>query len=577
HVGENYSGLRVIDISTPASPVEVGFLDTPGYAYGVTVSDGYAYVGDNYSGLRVIDISSPASPTEVGFFDTPGVTLSVAVSSDLVFVADGSAGLAVFRKCASECTPISIAAAASGPGAGASLWATDLGINNRGDEILTYKFQLLPRGEDNTDTPFTDEFTLQPNSNANFVDIWRLYAGGDGAGSINVCVSDPGNTGVVSRTYNTSDAGTFGQTIVGMKGMSAKNWISVDEMARLGFLTQNGDFRTNVGFMNAGATTISIKTEFFTADGSSLGTKDINLPPFSNNQWNRAFRKVTTESVNLGYIDVWSDTEGAEFLTYASVVDNNTGDPTTIWPFDTSTKVGGGAFDCTPIWIAAAASANGAGGTIWATDLGLNNLDAQSLTYRFQFLPRGEDNTGATMSDPFTLGSNQAVAYSDIWNTIGGDQGSGSINVCVENGDAAGVVSRTYNTGDEGTYGQTIVGKRGAAPAKVNTGEKVRLGYLFENDSFRTNIGFMNAGGNEIRVNAEFFDMQGTSLGTKQTTLAPYSSKQWNNAYTLNPISESGITAGFVDVWTNTPDAAFLTYASIVDNRTGDPTTIWPF
>ena len=166
--------------------------------------------------------------------------------------------------------------------------------------------------------------------------------------------------------------------------------------------------------------------------------------------------------------------------------------------------VGGDAFNCTPIWIAAAASANGAGGTIWATDLGLNNLGAQSLTYRFQFLPRGENNIGTTMTDPFTLGGNQAIAYSDIWNDIGGDQGSGSINVCVDNADTAGVISRTYNTGDQGTFGQTIVGMRGAAPAKVNTGEKVRLGYLFEND-------------------------------------------------------------------------AFLAYASIVDNGTGDPSTIWPF
>ena len=34
----------MIDVSTPSAPVEVGFVDTPGSAFGVAVSGGYAYV-----------------------------------------------------------------------------------------------------------------------------------------------------------------------------------------------------------------------------------------------------------------------------------------------------------------------------------------------------------------------------------------------------------------------------------------------------------------------------------------------------------------------------------------------------
>jgi hypothetical protein len=40
------AGLRVIDVSNPSNPREVGFFDTPGYAYGVYVSGNYAYVAD---------------------------------------------------------------------------------------------------------------------------------------------------------------------------------------------------------------------------------------------------------------------------------------------------------------------------------------------------------------------------------------------------------------------------------------------------------------------------------------------------------------------------------------------------
>ncbi|MCD4751016.1 MAG: hypothetical protein K8R59_16715, partial [Thermoanaerobaculales bacterium] len=574
------SGLRVVDVGTPSSPTEVGFYDTPGYAKDVAVSGGYAYVADGSSGLRVIDISTPTSPTEVGFYDTPGYANSVALSGSYAYVADGRAGMSIFRSCAADatgCTPIYVAAAAAGAGTGASQWATDLGINNGGDEALTYKFQLLPRGDDNTDLAFTEELTLQPNTNANFVDIWKLFTGGDGVGSINVCVSDPDFAGVVSRTYNTSDLGTFGQIIVGMKGITPEKLIVTGETVRLGFLTQNDDFRTNVGFMNVGAGAITINAEFFAADGTSLGTGSIPILPYSNDQWNRAFREVTTDDVDLGYIDVWSDTDGAEFLTYASVIDNNTDDPTTMWPFDTTPMVGGGGFNCTPVWIAAAASAGGAADTSWATDLGVNNLSSDTLIFRFQALPRDEDNTGVTMSRLFSLVGHASVAYRDIWKVLTGGEGAGAVNVCVNDGNAAGIVSRTYNIGDEGTFGQSIVGMRGTASSKAGKDIKARLGYLFENDAYRTNIGFMNAGANEITIKAEFFDMDGNSLGRKNATLAPYSNTQWNKAYTLDPINADDITAGFVDVWSDTQDAAFLTYASIVDNGSGDPTTVWPF
>ena len=53
-MADESSGLRIIDIADPASPVEVGFYDTPGDARGVVVSGSYAYVADADSGLRVI-------------------------------------------------------------------------------------------------------------------------------------------------------------------------------------------------------------------------------------------------------------------------------------------------------------------------------------------------------------------------------------------------------------------------------------------------------------------------------------------------------------------------------------------
>ena len=577
YVADSDYGLRVIDVSTAAAPEEVGFVDTPGMAEDVAVAGNYAYVADLSGGLRVIDVSTPSAPVEVGSADTPGYTFGVAVSGAHVYVAEASAGLEIFRGChVPPCTPIYIAAAAAYPN-NTPPWASDLGITNNGDEVLTYKFQFLPRDADNTDVAFTEDMTLATNTSVSYVDIWNTFAG-KGAGAINVCVSDADGASVTSRIYTTTGDGTVGQSFVGKMGVAPAKLINTGETARLGFLAQNSAFRTNIGFMNAGPVEVTINAEFFSADGTSLGADDIDLLPYSNFQWNEAFvNKVGANNVAPGaFVDVWSDTIDASFLTYASVIDKDSDDPTTIWPFDNSQMVGGSGLNCTPIWIAAAASFPN-NTPPWASDVGITNLGAEDLSYKFQFLPRGNDNSGVAFSDSFTLGGNQAVAYSDIWNELAGGQGAGAINVCVDNGANAGIVSRIYSIGENGTYGQSFDGKRGGAPAKIATGEKVRLAYLFENDAFRTNIGFMNAGANEFTVNVEFFDMQGASLGTNDVTLPPYSNTQWNRPYAKEPIWRNDITAGFVEVWTNTPDANFLTYASVVDNGTDDPTTIWPF
>lgn len=89
----NADTLRVIDVSNPSKPVEVGSYKTPGGRakaglYGVHVVGQYAYVADADAGLRVIDISDPANPKEVGFCDRPGEVRWVFVSGQYAYVAD---------------------------------------------------------------------------------------------------------------------------------------------------------------------------------------------------------------------------------------------------------------------------------------------------------------------------------------------------------------------------------------------------------------------------------------------------------------------------------------------------------
>ena len=55
-----------------------------------------------------------------------------------------------------------------------------------------------------------------------------------------------------------------------------------------------------------------------------------DLPAWGNVQLNRVFSAEAP--VEGGYIDVWTETEGAAFAAYGSVLDNMTSDPTTVLP-----------------------------------------------------------------------------------------------------------------------------------------------------------------------------------------------------------------------------------------------------
>lgn len=69
-------GLRVIDITNPAAPVEAAALDTIEYPLSLAINGDYLYVlggewlsGDGDASLWVLDISNPITPVKVGSLD----------------------------------------------------------------------------------------------------------------------------------------------------------------------------------------------------------------------------------------------------------------------------------------------------------------------------------------------------------------------------------------------------------------------------------------------------------------------------------------------------------------------------
>ena len=105
YVADGDSGLQVIDVSDPGSPVILGSVRTPDHARGVAVSGALAYVADEHFGLQVIDVSDPANPVILGSVDTPGLAYGVAISGALAYVGDLASGLQVIDVSSCERCP----------------------------------------------------------------------------------------------------------------------------------------------------------------------------------------------------------------------------------------------------------------------------------------------------------------------------------------------------------------------------------------------------------------------------------------------------------------------------------------
>jgi len=120
--------------------------------------------------------------------------------------------------------------------------------------------------------------------------------------------------------------GTFGQAL---PGVQQGDLIQAGERRRIIFLSENGELRSNVGCVNATDEDIDIDIDVYDASGSLRDQRTMALDAWSNNQINRILQPFAPTN---GYVDVSSDTTGALFYCYGSVLDSQTSDPTTILP-----------------------------------------------------------------------------------------------------------------------------------------------------------------------------------------------------------------------------------------------------
>ncbi len=211
--------------------------------------------------------------------------------------------------------------AAHAPGAGGSQWRCDVGTLNRSGQPANLVFTLATASQ-TLSAPASAP--LGGSEQGVFQDIVGQF-GLDDAGMLKVESDRPIH--VTARIFNQSGGGTFGQY---MDGFTTADALGAGGVAWLPQLAQNGGFRCNIGFGNTGTSAATVEVILYRANGTTVGSFQVGVPPGQWRQDNEPFRRRFGATDVLGGYARIRVVSGSGVLAYGSVVDSATGDATTI-------------------------------------------------------------------------------------------------------------------------------------------------------------------------------------------------------------------------------------------------------
>ncbi len=227
-------------------------------------------------------------------------------------------------------------------------------------------------------------------------------------------------------------------------------------------------------------------------------------------------------------------------------------------------------------FVPTAARGQGFAGSFWKTDVDVLNGSASRATFKYLWLPRNQDNVQPIESALFTLEPGEALRHADVLNAaFGVSDGTNAFGALAVLSDSAGLYlySRTYNhtkVATAGTFGQGIPGF--PASTLIPSGATARIMFLTETDAFRSNLGLLNGKGSPITVQWRRYLPSGRVIDEGSVELPAWGTVQINRVFS----AEAPVEGAYVDLWTDTPKAAFLAWGSVLDNKTSDPVTIFP-
>jgi subtilisin family serine protease len=207
------------------------------------------------------------------------------------------------------------------PGFAPAYWYTDLSVLNPGPAAASLRLSFY-----GSNFPPAVALTLGPHQQLTWTDVvGTLFGVTKDKGMI--VLESTQQLQAISRTYSQVTEGTtvktYGQAYVGME---ANQGLVFNEVGYLESLRSDGQYRTNLEFLNASSAPTDVEVRFFNNAGNQIGTLTVAVP---------AMRWVQqTLALPSGYASAFAEVRtvasGASVISFATVVDGTSTDPTGI-------------------------------------------------------------------------------------------------------------------------------------------------------------------------------------------------------------------------------------------------------
>ena len=204
-------------------------------------------------------------------------------------------------------------------GIGGTNFVTDMRIINNGGAIANVKLEFFPQNADGNGAPsVTKTITVVPGEQKVLNDVMQgTLTLASGLGGLKI-TSDQN---VLSSVRVINDLRADGK---GTAGLSYNSSSGGATSGTIPFLSQNVDFRTNVGYFDPSASPVTATFVARKPDGSVLGTSTLTIPGFAMLQQPASSLISAVTGDQNDFFITW--TSNAPLFVYGAVTDNKTGD-----------------------------------------------------------------------------------------------------------------------------------------------------------------------------------------------------------------------------------------------------------
>jgi hypothetical protein len=441
-----------------------------------------------------------------------------------------------------------VPAVAHNAGAGGTLWRTDVSLVNTTPVPASLAVDLL----DAAGAP-PATVALGPGEQRLVEDVvetlFRHRGAASTAGALRV--SSPVRVAIAARTYTAGSSGSYGQSF---PALVPEDGFPVTYAPLIPWVERSDAFRTNIGVVNLGDAPCTVTVSAFNRSGGEIARFPV---PLAARQWRQLYDPLAAGAQDARYAVLTRDEGECLPWGYASVVDRRSGDPTTVamMPWAPSGPI-----------VPGGAHTAGAEGSLWRTMLAVTDHFRLPNPVRLALV-----RDGTTTQRDVATDQQAALVVDDV---LAGVFGAGAADNTVGTLVVMGMhfaVARTYNQTSRGTFGQSFPSLEHGAGVRGMQRGIVPL--LRRDETYRTNLGLVATGTADCAATVTLHAPSGQQVGHPLRVLVkPQSMRQINDV--LAAADAAAVQLAYAAVEIDSGSGQCWAWASLIDRRTGDPTTI---